>query len=127
MDKREAASAIKAELGCLAGLVGGLLLVAVIPLTAWLVMLAVIYSDQAHDDNGVAYAVGIGVLIGLLGAFLCYASWRLLKSAAKSAEAPRSGTTCGQDRSKHVCPHCGAQILDGCQTCRWCGADQDSK
>ena len=122
MDKREVGSALKAGVGCLAGFVGGLLLVAAIPVSALLIMIGVAWGDYANDEV-YSGAVGYGVLIGSLGAALCYVSWRLLRRPGKQELRSPTGSTGGLSM-ENQCPNCGCHVADGSETCRWCGQER---
>jgi len=63
--------------------------------------------------------IGMAIPAALVGSFLCYAAWRLLRSdttvVTQSDARPK-----GKER---LCDNCGCVVSVNHKACEWCGAD----
>ncbi len=80
---------MKMPLGVLAGIVGGLLLIGGILATAFFILWASIPDNQGIPGAG--DPIGLGVLVVILGAVLCYGSWRMLHGSRSVPQDATSG------------------------------------
>lgn len=96
---------MKRLVGIVAGIIGGLVLVAGTLAMAFFAMYASI-PDNEHVPGVKDPAVPC-VLVTILGAVLCYASWRLLRRPHR--------------QELRVCTRCGCHIGEDTRTCLLCG------